>query len=41
MIKGEELKSLKRREENRRKHTREGQKKRRSEREKMVMEVEQ
>ncbi|KXS94834.1 hypothetical protein AC578_3669 [Pseudocercospora eumusae] len=40
-IKGEELKSLKRREENRRKHTREGQKKRRSEREKMVMEVEQ
>lgn len=40
-IKSEELKSLKRREENERKHTRKGQKKRRSEREKMVLATEE
>lgn len=40
-IKNEELKSIKRREENERKHSRKGQKKRRSEREKMVLTTEQ
>lgn len=40
-IKGEELKAIKRREENERKHSRKGQKKRRSEREKMVLATEQ
>lgn len=39
-IKGEEEKSLKRKSENTRKHTREGQKRRRNEREKMVLAVE-
>ncbi|EME42163.1 hypothetical protein DOTSEDRAFT_175037 [Dothistroma septosporum NZE10] len=39
-IKGVELKSIKRREENERKHTRKGQKARRSEREKMVLATE-
>lgn len=40
-IKTEELKALKRREENERKHSRKGQMKRRSEREKMVLATEQ
>jgi WD repeat and SOF domain-containing protein 1 len=40
-IKGEELKAIKRREENERKHSKKGQKKRRSEREKMVLAVEE
>ena len=40
-IKAEELKAIKRREENERKHSRKGQKKRRSEREKMVLAMEQ
>lgn len=40
-IKQDELKSIKRREENERKHSRKGQKKRRSEREKMVLATEQ
>jgi DDB1- and CUL4-associated factor 13 len=40
-IKSEELKAIKRREENERKHTRKGQVKRRSEREKMVLATEQ
>ncbi len=39
-IKGEEIKALKRREENERKHTRKGERKRRAEREKMVLAVE-
>lgn len=40
-IKGEEIKAIKRREENERKHSRKDQKKRRSEREKMVIATEQ
>ncbi|KAG9981405.1 U3 small nucleolar RNA associated protein, partial [Aureobasidium melanogenum] len=40
-IKGEELKAIKRREENERKHSRKGETKRRSEREKMVLQTEQ
>jgi DDB1- and CUL4-associated factor 13 len=40
-IKTEELKSLKRKEENERKHTRKGEQKRRPEREKMVLGIEQ
>ena len=40
-IKGEELKAIKRREENERKHTKKGEKRRRSEREKMVLAVEE
>jgi WD repeat and SOF domain-containing protein 1 len=40
-IKGEELKAIKRREENVRKHTKVGETKRRSEREKMVLRVEE
>ncbi|KAI7404959.1 WD40 repeat-like protein [Hortaea werneckii] len=40
-IKGEEVRSLKRREENERKHSRKGQVKRRGEREKMVLATEQ
>ena len=40
-IKGEEIKSIKRKEENERKHARKDQKKRRSEREKMVLANEQ
>lgn len=40
-IKGEEIKAIKRREENQRKHARKDQKKRRSEREKMVLANEQ
>ena len=40
-IKGEEIKAIKRREENERKHARKDQKKRRSEREKMVLANEQ
>jgi WD repeat and SOF domain-containing protein 1 len=40
-IKNEELKAIKRREENERKHSRQGQKKRRSEREKAMVAVEQ
>ncbi|KAK4990389.1 Protein sof1 [Elasticomyces elasticus] len=40
-IKGEELKALKRREENERKHSRKGEVKRKSEREKMVLATEQ
>lgn len=40
-IKGEELKSIKRREENERRHTKKGEKRRKSEREKMVLAVEE
>jgi WD repeat and SOF domain-containing protein 1 len=40
-IKGEELKSIKRREENTRKHTKKGEQKRKSEREKMVLGIEE
>jgi DDB1- and CUL4-associated factor 13 len=40
-IKGEELKAIKRREENERRHTKKGEKRRRSEREKMVLAVEE
>jgi len=40
-IKGEELKAIKRREENERRHTKKGESRRRSEREKMVLAVEE
>lgn len=40
-IKGEELKAIKRRRENERKHSKKGEVKRRSEREKMVLMVEE
>ncbi|KAL1623248.1 Protein sof1 [Neofusicoccum ribis] len=40
-IKGEEIKSIKRKEENERRHTRKGEMRRRSEREKMIMATEQ
>jgi len=40
-IKGEELRAIKRREENERRHTKKGEKRRRSEREKMVLAVEE
>lgn len=40
-IKGEEIKSIKKREENERRHTKKGEKRRRSEREKMVLAIEE
>jgi WD repeat and SOF domain-containing protein 1 len=40
-IKGEELKAIKRRDENERKHSRKGERPRRPEREKMVLAVEE